>query len=165
VADLDVTDLLVDPEMVEYACLPVTRALATIGENGRTQLAFQTLEIVASVQPASGTQLQRLPDLERASGAVQVYTLTPLIARAPGVTADVLRWHGADYTVETVSDYTAYGSGFVVAVCTLTSLAAGAGAGRVGDDFLVDGSDVGPAPPPLPDDVDSSFTVGESALP
>lgn len=73
-----------------------------------------TLTIRGSIQPARGRDLRRLPEGQRVSGAVAIYTATTLrtaseASDAGGASrADVLHWQGRDWEVSVVD---VWGSG------------------------------------------------------
>lgn len=66
-----------------------------------------TLSIEAAIQPASGRQLQRLPEGKRNSESIGIWTTTALRTAdvAAGVEADVVTYKGAQYQVENVRDW------------------------------------------------------------
>lgn len=122
---LDVSELMTDPDFVDQT-ISIVRTAITVGANGRaTESITNHPGIRASVQPASGQQLRLLPDAAQQNGAIQIFTTFILQPTAPGYNADQVLWEGNTYTVENLSRYTNWGSGFVRAVCALKSLVDG----------------------------------------
>jgi hypothetical protein len=75
-------------------------------------LSFSTFEIVASIQPASGEDLVRVPEGVRTRELVTVFTPTELqVKNAPaGTEADRVAYKGATYEVQTVEKWDESGS-------------------------------------------------------
>lgn len=128
---LDVSDVLSDSDFADT--IDVIRTAMVVGTLGRNTPTVQTFfGVSAVVTPANSLDLQRLPDLERTSGAIQVITMFRLTDLAPGFTADQVIWPargvwpapaGAElYTVDLLDDWTRFGAGFVKATCRHTSL-------------------------------------------
>lgn len=89
----------------------VTRAApSTVGVDGRAvQGAATTFEIQASVFPARGRELQRLPEGMRQKEHVLFYTTTPLqIIGAP----DTISIRGVTYEVDSIEDWVSFGGDF-----------------------------------------------------
>lgn len=75
----------------------------------------ETLTIEASVQPASGKELQRLPEGERTSDYLSVWTQTELFGRQESKSPDRILVDGYTYEVALVNDWLSEG-GYVHAV-------------------------------------------------
>lgn len=99
--DFDATDLI---ESLGTGTYTVTRrAAATTDGHGRAVAgSTSTLTITAGVQPASGRDLQRLPEGRRTIETRVVYTITPLLTGGKGAAneADLISIEGATYEVE-----------------------------------------------------------------
>ncbi len=81
----------------------VTRSEPSVYEAGRLQgVGRSTFKIVASIQPATSQDLLRLPEGERTSVRIVVYTAAELrTAVAPGgPPADRISYQGDEYEVE-----------------------------------------------------------------
>lgn len=65
------------------------------------------LQILASVQPATQEELQRLPEGTRSEGAVVVFTVEPLrtVQTAVGTQADTFVYNGVGYQVDIVDTW------------------------------------------------------------
>lgn len=77
-------------------------------ENGRFVAGEQTeLEITASVQPASGRDLQRLPEGQSTRETISVWSPAELrtATDAAGASADRIEWQGRVYEVQLVEPW------------------------------------------------------------
>jgi hypothetical protein len=81
----------------------VTRGSPTTGgTDGRAVVASpSTFSIKASVQPLNGRDLLRLPEGERSTERVKVYSPTQLFTTGAGQVADLISVLGISYEVET----------------------------------------------------------------
>lgn len=120
-AEIDVSDLLTDPDFVDT--FDVIRRKETVVPGGRP--TFDTTifkDVVGSVQPASGRMLRQLPDAARVEGAIEVYTTFELAEQTKTTTADGLIWAGQQYIVTRLDPWQNFGNGYTHAVCTLQRL-------------------------------------------
>lgn len=91
----------------------IVRARPQIMENGRTigNIAAELIPAVASVQPATQSELEHLPEGLRAKGwmtyfgPVRVQTVDTAATRV----ADRVRYNGQEYQVESVDDWSQAG--------------------------------------------------------
>lgn len=83
------------------------RAKATFVQGIATPGATTPIEIAASVQPASGRDLLRLPEGRRATETRVVYTTTQLLVGSQGGTneADLITIDGASWEVQLVESW------------------------------------------------------------
>ncbi len=104
--DLSAAILDLDPQS-----LTVTRSAAATYTTGGKLVApvTSTFTIVASVQPAPGKQLMRLPEGLRNQDVLQVFTATEIRTAQSGVTADVVAIGSGSYQVESVKDWSLAG--------------------------------------------------------
>jgi hypothetical protein len=80
---LDAADVIAELDTGTYTV--TRRAAATTDGHGRKLPPLRTqLAIDASIQPANGRDLQRLPELRRASETRVIYTTTPLLVGGQG---------------------------------------------------------------------------------
>lgn len=120
--DLDVTDILSDPDFCET--LTIKRRAQTVGTNGRASTTTTTISPppVGVVQPVSDQPLVRGPDQQNLPRLLEVHTPFRLrsASRSGGVTyqPDILVWNGDDYIVNKVQDWSRYGAGWVQADCS-----------------------------------------------
>lgn len=89
----------------------VTRKARGTTSGGIAVFTSATLSIVASVQPATPEQVERMSEGTRLDGAKVVYTATVLRSNdeTTGSPADRISIDSATYEVEQVSDYQALG--------------------------------------------------------
>jgi hypothetical protein len=89
----------------------VTRAPSpSLDAEGRAVPSPSTvLVIVASVQPLSGRELERLPESFRGKETRKLYTATQLRTEGEGFSADRIAIDGASWQVEGVEDFSAAG--------------------------------------------------------
>lgn len=119
-AFLDVSDILADPDFADS--FTVTRAVQTVGSDGMAAQTVTTAAASGVVQAGSGDVLNLLPESARVAGTIEIHTTFRLkLATATGP-ADVVTWGGQDYLVTLVNDYSSFGAGYVMAVCTLRPL-------------------------------------------
>jgi galactose-6-phosphate isomerase len=120
-ASLDVSDIVLSPEFSDL--ITCKRYSQTVGTNGRAVNAEVITEFRGVVTQSGGNILNRVDGGEHASGAITIHSKFPLIAQAPGFTADVILFRGKEYTVKRVDDYSNYGAGFTAAECDLIPMA------------------------------------------
>lgn len=113
---LDVTDVLFDPDFVDYG-LVCERSAVKVGEDGIARTVTERIDFCAVVTPDSGDILERLEEGERIKGRITVHSHFELRDGAEGGTADIIEWRGKRYTVSNVSTLVNFGRGFVCASC------------------------------------------------
>ena len=118
-AQLDVTDILSDPDFVD--ALVCERIAQTIGDDGMATGATTILPFFGVVTSNNGDVLERIATGERIKGSITIHTKFTL--RDSDGTADIVQWRGRRYTVSSVNDYSHFGQGFVVANCDIIPLA------------------------------------------
>lgn len=122
---LDFSDVLASPEFADsFSVVSTTRAIGTDGVAADTPAA--PVPLWGPVIPGKSS-LRRLDDGSRVVAYIDVYAAYPLSAGvksddATSRDADVVTWHGRQYTVIAVEDYSAFGAGWVHASCDLLSL-------------------------------------------
>lgn len=89
-------------------------AATSLVEGRRVAPATTTFTVVASVQPASGRSIDRLPEGLRARESKDVWTATRLQPAIPdvGLEGDRITIDGAVYEVQIVHDWEKHGSFF-----------------------------------------------------
>jgi hypothetical protein len=114
-AQINVSDLLCDPDFVDPICL-VTRTSTKnlLGENVITDCSVNT---VGSVQPASYKTVQKLPEAMRVADVSSFWLKGTIIASAPGKYASVIVFRGKRYQVQTVADWSNFGEGYTEGTC------------------------------------------------
>lgn len=118
---LDVTDVVLDPEFVTLGLICKRNAVMT-GNDGIAVQTQTTKTFVGVVTNDRGDVLRRLAKGEHIEGSIVIHSRYPLRAGSAGYSADIVTWMGNDYTVTALADYSSYGRGFTVANCTLIPL-------------------------------------------
>lgn len=114
-ASLDVSDAF-DASFLDT--IIVIRRVQTISKYGRQISAERAMSSVGVVVPSSPDDLVRVPEGQYTNKAITIYTKAiRLQGSSPGVNADKVIWHGSEYVVSALLDYSQYGVGFVAAVC------------------------------------------------
>lgn len=115
--DIDVSDILLDPDFCEL--LTVTRRAETMVK-GRSTTTPTTIspQPVGVVIPQNDSPMMRGPDQQNLPRLIQVHTPFRLRGASAGYQPDLITWKGADYVVNKVQDFSSYGGGFIQADCS-----------------------------------------------
>ena len=114
-AGLDMTDALSGPEFLDQASY--VRTTVAIDATGvGTATVSPPIQFLAGMIPMS-QRLDRQSDGSMLRGSISLFTLTQLTAGGKlsevlAHQADILTWHGRQYVVSAVEDYSAFGPGF-----------------------------------------------------
>lgn len=117
---LDVTDAF-DADFMDT--ISVIRRQQTVSSKGRAGTTDGTpVSTYAVVCPASGSELDRIPDYDISKKYISVvtqYRLQLASTAAGGATYknDVVQWAGTYFEVITLDDASRFGQGFVEAIC------------------------------------------------
>lgn len=123
-ASLDVLDAF-DPSFMDSGLMRI-RLTQTVDTNGIASNAAVTTAFAAVVVPKEGANLVRLPDGSQVHETISVYAPRfDLQSQSAGLSADIVTWRGAQYTVKGVDGYAHFGAGFVNATCELIPLSGG----------------------------------------
>ena len=114
-AQIDVTDLLLDPEFCDV--MSVVTRVPTVDVHGENSLAETTLVTVGSVQPASGRTINRLPEEFRVANVSEFWFKGKIVASEPGKYSSILVFNGQRYQVQTVMDWSNFGAGWSEGTC------------------------------------------------
>ena len=99
--------------LASHVSLTVKRAAAGTFVNGRyVEAAPTTFTILASVQPLTGEDLQILPEAERTSDAVEIFSIAELFATnyATNKLGDLVTYQGRDYRVSNAENWNPNGA-------------------------------------------------------
>ena len=124
-ASIDVTDVLLDPDFVDP--ITVTSITRTIGTNGRAVDTVGTpVNVVAVVLPVAQKLILQSDGALR-DGAIEIYTTFAInggvkTSDSASQQPDIVTWHGRDYVVASVEDYTAFGAGWWHATANLQQI-------------------------------------------
>jgi hypothetical protein len=115
VSQIDVTELLSDPDFVDTVLL-INRApqVNTAGENFLNE---DPIETVGAVQPADGKTVMRLPDDLRVANLMSFWIQGSIVTSAPGKYSSILVFKGRRFEVQHVFDWTAAGAGWSEGLC------------------------------------------------
>lgn len=118
-ADIDVTELLTDPDFADQYGIIVRSA--TISAKGRNELTEQPLVTVTGVvQDADQETLNKYPDLATLSNVIAVWYKGRLNCESVDGYSDVILWKGKRYEAAVIDeDWMNYGAGWTKALCTL----------------------------------------------
>lgn len=116
-ADLDVSDVLLDPDFASDFQL-VRQTEVPAGKGRADFVDGEPIDLVGVVLSATYRDVVRVPDLERAGGGIVVHVTGFEI-----VDSDIVLWRGDRYTVLQVDDLTNFGAeGFTRATCKRETL-------------------------------------------
>lgn len=114
-AQIDVTDLLSDPDFVDAIC--VIDRVPFINSFGENTLREASTTSVGSVQPASGRVIQRIPEAMRVANMSSFWFKGVITASSPGKYSSILVFKGQRYQVQTVFDWSNFGQGYTEGTC------------------------------------------------
>jgi hypothetical protein len=100
---ISVSELLLDPDFVDTCT--VMRMIETVGQDGISYRRVVPIQILASIQAASGDELVMTPDAARTSASYECITTFPLNEATETAAADEVLWQGMTFTVVTVSRF------------------------------------------------------------
>ena len=122
--DLDVTDVLTDPDFIDRTLL-LHRVIQAIGEDGRLDEQIQpAVPMTGVVTTDNARRLAIQPDGTRIQSAIRINTSTPVYVTSPSNEgdrriADRIEWRGYVYRIDSIDDYGTYGVGLYVAHCSV----------------------------------------------
>ena len=114
-ANVDVSDLLSDPDFVD----PIQVITRTPRTNSLGEASFSecVLNTYGSVQPADFKTVNKLPEALRVANVSSFFFKGEIVATAPGKYSSVLVFRGQRYQLQTVADYSNWGRGFTEGTC------------------------------------------------
>jgi hypothetical protein len=114
-AQVDVTDLLRDPDFVDKMTV-ITR---TPFVNARGENSFKECQVdsVGSVQPASGRTIEKLPEAFRVANVSSFWFRGEIVATAPHKYASIIVFKEKRYQVQLVYDWSNFGAGYTEGTC------------------------------------------------
>lgn len=116
--ELDVNDVLLDPEFADTTLVCVRRT-QTIDNHGVASEATTTIPFTGVVTSNAGDTLNVDENGTRIIGSILITTPFNLQMEGQNQGADHVRWNGREYIVDNLQDYSTYGRGFVIATCNL----------------------------------------------
>jgi galactose-6-phosphate isomerase len=134
-ANIDVTDLLDDPDFIDN--FTVNRFRHIVDDNGRAvRASIGAVTTHGSVQPSGGRTMNLMPDMTTVNGSIEIWTKYRLEVASDTSYADIITWQNRHYEVRTVQPWTNYGKGFVHAICTMLEFLAPAPDNVPGPTFI-----------------------------
>jgi hypothetical protein len=102
-ARISVVENLYDPDFID----PVTvmRRVQTVDADGLAVVTEQRIDIVASIQSASGDDLVMTADLARTESTYEIITTFPLLTATDTTGADEVIWNGWRFVVINVGRF------------------------------------------------------------
>ncbi len=124
--DLDITDLLTDPDLTDtFTVIRRLQVVNGFGEVTVTPTTFTNLR--GAVFPAGDNSLARQDAFQTQSKSITVATQFRLRGISQDKTGaqyqpDIVVWNGDNYEVRSLSDFSNYGAGFTQADCVSVDL-------------------------------------------
>ncbi|KAA6459630.1 phage head-tail adapter protein [Acidobacteria bacterium AB60] len=117
---LNFTNVILSPMLSDS--FSVIRRQQTVGNNGRASYTSTTTAGVGGVvYPSNKNDLERFPNLQVTAKTITVITTFALRGESEvagtDFSPDIVQWHGDNFLVAALEDYSAYGPGFVLAIC------------------------------------------------
>lgn len=119
-AQLDVSDLLLDPTFVDP--LTLIRRTFTVATTGKAIITETSIPTYGSIQPASAKEIARLPDDLRLSDVRNFYIKIEILQTGSTAYPDVILYQGNRYQVKTAAPWLNYGRGWNVGLCIKETL-------------------------------------------
>lgn len=116
---MDFTDVLNDPE--EVTSYTLARITLTVDDTGEASRSVAESAVSGVILPATDRQLERMPEGDRGSEVVAVYTETLLTAGTSALAPDEITWNGRTYRVRQVQDWMAV-AGYCMALAVSVDL-------------------------------------------
>ena len=102
-ANITVAELLLDPDFVDPC--QVLRNVEVIGDDGVAIYQTTTIDILASIQAASGDELAMTDASSHTSGTYEVITTFPLATATDANKADTVLWRGSEFVVISIGRF------------------------------------------------------------
>lgn len=114
-AQIDVSQLLADPDFVDEICL--VQRTPVVDNFGVNTLQEKSTKTIGSVQPASGKVIQRIPESLRVANMSSFWLKGTIVAGPSKQYTSILIFKGQRYQVQTVFDWSNFGEGYTEGVC------------------------------------------------
>lgn len=114
-AQVDVTELLTDPDFVDE--IKLVKRMSTVNAAGENVVTDQTFCSLGSVQSATGKTIQRLPEDMRVRDVRTFIVKGTITTDANGRYSDIIIFRGLRFTIITVNDWTNFGAGWCRGIC------------------------------------------------
>lgn len=114
-AQLDVSELMVDPDFVDKMSL-ITR-VPIVNSKGENSFEETALLSVGSIQPASAKIVSKLPEKFQVANLSSFWFRGVIVATAPGEYSSILVFKNSRYQVQSVADWSNFGQGYTEGTC------------------------------------------------
>lgn len=119
-ANIDVTELLTDPDFVDP--ISIVSRVPFVNNLGENTISETTVLSVGSVQPASGSVLQRVPEALRVANLRTFWVKGNIEFSEAGKYPVILVFKGKRFQVQLVFDWTNFGQGWCEGTCVAEAL-------------------------------------------
>jgi len=124
-AELDVSELMTDPDFITKKPFTVIRKQQVVDQHGRAQPGQTNMQqVIGAIYPISARTMNLMQDQINVNGAIEIYTKYRLEGPSNTTYGDTIEYAGNTYLVANVQWYGDFGAGFVHAVCQLRDLLA-----------------------------------------
>lgn len=121
-ADIDVSDLLLDPDFVND--LQLIHRTATISSAGKNVITEQAAILtVGSVQPASQKDIMRMPEAMRLKDVRGFWIKAEILADGSSQYPDIIVFAGKRFQVMAIEPWNNYGEGWNKGLCVAEEMA------------------------------------------
>lgn len=114
-ARIDVTELLGDPDFVG-PIQQISRQYR-VDSFGKSVLTECVVNTVGSVQPITGRELQKIPELMRVANMMTFFLKGVITVSEFGKYSDILVFAGKRFQILTTNDWSAWGTGWAEGAC------------------------------------------------
>ena len=114
-ANIEVTELLVDPDFVDP--MTVVTRFPVVNGLGETSLREETQNSFGCVEPISGKDVEKIPEALRTSDVRTFWFRGTIEASAPGKYSSIIVFAGKRFQVKAVSDWANFGAGYTSGFC------------------------------------------------
>ena len=122
---ISLSHVLASPMLTDV--FSVIRRAQTVSTNGRATSSSQLIPDKSGVvHPSSYNDLKMFPDLQITGKALTIITQFALRSESEvaqkDYLPDIVQWHGDNFIVKQMLDWSSYGPGFVFAICESTDM-------------------------------------------
>lgn len=113
---LDMSEALLEP-MFQDSFIVVRRATST-NAFGETTITATSASAIGIVTIKGDEDLDRGADEQHAAKTIEVITRYPMRTATQGFQPDIVQWHGDNFIVQSIEDYSGYGKGWFDVLAT-----------------------------------------------
>lgn len=116
-ANIDVSFLLTDPDF----CDPMTviTRFSQVSSSGELKLSEKVCQVesVGSVQPLTGREIEKIPELLRVDNSFEFWFKGVVITTGAGKYSSIILYQGMRYQIRSVDEWSNFGEGFCSGLC------------------------------------------------